>query len=114
MRIYEFAKEIGVPAKRLMQVLQEHGVQVKSHMALLADQEKSLLIKLFAGEKLKSSLQGVHDAPGEINKNNVRKSEPKEMSVKQEIRSNTSQKTPTISPEPPRVGAVVTPQPQQA
>lgn len=46
-RVHEVAKETGVPAKEIIEYLNEHGIEVKSHLSALDDETVSLLHKVF-------------------------------------------------------------------
>ncbi len=41
MKVFEFAKEIGLETILLMDKIKEWGLPVKSHMAVLSDEQKS-------------------------------------------------------------------------
>ena len=43
MRVYELSKMLGVPAKKLLEVLSQEGMKVKSHMSVLDDSSIALL-----------------------------------------------------------------------
>lgn len=45
MRLYEFSKKFGFSNKELMALLNEHGFEISSHMALLSDQALAFLEK---------------------------------------------------------------------
>lgn len=47
IRIYEYAKECGVPSKEVIEFLQARDIEVKSHMKSLEDNEVALLNKEF-------------------------------------------------------------------
>ncbi|MEZ2457402.1 translation initiation factor IF-2 [Salinicoccus roseus] len=47
IRIYEYAKECGVPSKKVIEFLQARNIEVKSHMKSLEDSEVNLLNKEF-------------------------------------------------------------------
>ncbi|WP_342389106.1 translation initiation factor IF-2 [Salinicoccus bachuensis] len=47
IRIYEYAKECGVPSKKVIEFLQARDIEVKSHMKSLEDSEVNLLNKEF-------------------------------------------------------------------
>ncbi|GAB3070037.1 translation initiation factor IF-2 [Salinicoccus sesuvii] len=47
IRIYEYAKECGVPSKEVIEFLQARDIEVKSHMKSLEDNELALLNKEF-------------------------------------------------------------------
>ncbi len=85
MRIYEFAKEINVSTKQVLQALQDNGFNVKSHMAILTDPERVVLVRVFVQDNAKlggvvESDQGLKDSENAI-------SQTKEVPVKQDIKS---------------------------
>jgi translation initiation factor IF-2 len=43
MRVYEYSKESGIPAKELLEILKKEGFEVKSHMSVLSEKELSFL-----------------------------------------------------------------------
>ncbi len=47
MRIYELSKELEIPSKKLIEVLQKEGVSVKSHMSAIDEKSVALLRKKF-------------------------------------------------------------------
>ena len=51
MRVYELSKILGVPAKKLLEVLDQEGIQVKSHMSVLDDSSVALLQNKFGAQK---------------------------------------------------------------
>lgn len=52
MRVYEFAKEHGVPAKELLQLLKENGFSFASHMSQLDENAITFLKKKFKKEEV--------------------------------------------------------------
>lgn len=82
MRIYEFAKEVGISAKDVLKILQQEGFEAKSHMSILADPEKNLLERILA-TRSKTPVNSIVDHK-KSEKNIV--AEIKEVPVKQEIR----------------------------
>lgn len=57
MRIYELSKQLNVPVKQLLEVLQREGVTVKSHMSVIDDNSVALLRKKFERESEKKALK---------------------------------------------------------
>ncbi len=51
MRVYELSKKLGVPAKKLLEVLRQEGIQVKSHMSAIDDAAVVLLQNKFGAQK---------------------------------------------------------------
>src|ERR1700722_7850955 len=91
MRIYEFAKEINVSTKEVLQVLQKHGFDVKSHMSIMSDPEKAVLMRAFGPQEKSGSVD--HSS----GKNDAKDTTPKikEASVKQEIKNSSLGHTAT-------------------
>ncbi|MBU1767140.1 MAG: translation initiation factor IF-2 N-terminal domain-containing protein, partial [Candidatus Omnitrophica bacterium] len=53
--VYELAKELGLPAKKLLEEIKGLGIVAKSHMSTLSKEEYELVKNLFLEEKKKSS-----------------------------------------------------------
>ena len=51
MRIYEFSKELDIPAKDILQALEEEGFSVKSHMSALSQDAIDFLHKRFGAKE---------------------------------------------------------------
>ena len=49
--VYELAKELGLPAKKLVEEIKELGIVAKSHMSTLSKEEYELVKNLFLEEK---------------------------------------------------------------
>lgn len=47
-KIHELAKELNKSSKEVMEVLNKNGVDVKSHMAAIEDQQVEMVKKAFA------------------------------------------------------------------
>ncbi len=47
MRVYEFAKKLGIPTKKLLTELQNGGFSVASHMSVLDEKAMAFLENLF-------------------------------------------------------------------
>ena len=45
MRVFELSKEIGVSSKELVDVLMEMGIEVKSHMSTLTEDDVQAVLK---------------------------------------------------------------------
>ena len=60
MRVYEFAKQFGVPTKKLLTELQRGGFAVASHMSVLDEKAVVFLKNLFtlkSAQKIKEQKQ---------------------------------------------------------
>jgi len=51
MRVYELSKKLGVPAKKLLELLHQEGIQAKSHMSALDKDSIALLQNKFGAQK---------------------------------------------------------------
>ncbi|KYO65766.1 Translation initiation factor IF-2 [Thermovenabulum gondwanense] len=51
VRVYELAKKLGVPSKKLMTILEDLDIDVKNHMSSLEDDMAQLIIDLINEEK---------------------------------------------------------------
>ena len=47
-RVHEIAKELNKDSKDIIATLKQHGVEVKSHMSTLSDEEEAVIRKAFA------------------------------------------------------------------
>ena len=84
-RVYELAKEFHTESKKLMELLTQHGREVKNHFASVSDEERELLQKLLK-EKPKGAPAAQHGA-----KTPAKPAQP--------------QQRATPQPQPPRTGA---------
>ena len=53
MRVHEYAKQLNISSKEVLQVLKENNISVKSHMSMLGDDVILMLDKKFKNKKLK-------------------------------------------------------------
>ena len=51
VRVYELAKELEIKSKRLVEILQELGADVKNHMSTLEDDVADLVREHFTQER---------------------------------------------------------------
>ena len=75
MRIYELAKQLGVPNKELMGRLESVGIQANSHMSMIGDAEAQKIKELYQPQKAE----------------NTKKQEPKEQTNKKNNHKNGGQ-----------------------
>jgi len=68
VRVYELAKKLGVPSKKLMSILEDLDIDVKNHMSSLEDDMAQLIVDLINEEK-------------EPKKNKKEKEEEKEVKI---------------------------------
>ena len=47
-RVHEIAKELNKDSKDIIATLKQHGVEVKSHMSTISDEEEAVIRKAFA------------------------------------------------------------------
>jgi translation initiation factor IF-2 len=50
MRVYQLANELDINSKELIEKMEELGMDVKSHMSTIEDDEAEILMELFAGK----------------------------------------------------------------
>ena len=74
MRIYELAKQLGVPNKELMGRLESVGIQANSHMSMIDDAEAQKIKELYQPQKAE----------------NTKKQEPKEQTNKNNNNNNNN------------------------
>ncbi len=74
MRIYELAKQLGVPNKELMGRLESVGIQANSHMSMIDDAEAQKIKELYQPQKVE----------------NTKKQEPKEQTNKNNNNNNNN------------------------
>jgi len=77
MKVYELAKEYGIPATKFMKIIQEFGIYKTHHMNVLSDEEISLIRK-----KLQ---KGIQNNQNNSKTENLNKSENKTESTKENI-----------------------------
>jgi len=70
MRVYEFAKQYGLPTKEVLHLLQEHGYAIKSHMARI-DEEAINLLKQYMLEQESESHTQQEEDPSELSPKNT-------------------------------------------
>jgi translation initiation factor IF-2 len=51
IRVYELARDIGIPSKNLIEDLRQQGIEVKSHMSTLDQETADLILDLYQGEE---------------------------------------------------------------
>ena len=82
MKVYELAKEYGIPATKFMKIIQKFGIYKTHHMNVLSDEEVSLIRK-----KLQ---KGVQNNQNNSKTENLNKSENKTESTKENIAKTVS------------------------
>ena len=100
MRVSELAKELGKTSKEVLEILQKHGHEVKSHASNVNEEQSQLVKREVSGRKAQ--------APSLVKETPQAPQVKENMSVKE----NTPEKEPTASTEPPKkkIAAVYRPQ----
>lgn len=101
MKVFEFAKEIGVETILLMDKIKEWGLPVKSHMAVLSDeQQKDIMNRLEAGgddkkkaSKKKTTKKKVAKKESAEEKVAKKKTSSKKASTKKKVTKKKTEKT---------------------
>ena len=88
MRVYELSKQLGIPAKQLLEALQKDGMAVKSHMSVINESMIAFLRKNFEKKS----------KPKPLNETSERKEHMQKEQVKQTSSRRHSQKP---SPQAP-------------
>src|SRR5947208_17015200 len=47
VRVYELARDLGVPSKNLIEELRNQGIEVKSHMSTMDEETAGLVLDLY-------------------------------------------------------------------
>lgn len=99
MRVYEFAKEIDLPSKEVLELANEAGLTFKSHMASISDQDKQAIKNALADRQNQSHKQNKPDNNSKQNKteNNPKQGKTGQNQSKQGKgkSKNTSKNKPT-------------------
>ena len=51
VRVYEIAKKLNISSKELIEVLEDFGIKVHSHMSSLEDEEAQLIMEYYSTDK---------------------------------------------------------------
>jgi len=92
MRVYEFSRKCGVPAKDLLAALKEAGFDVSSHMSMLSDKELEFLRKKFSNKEqpsMKKHPEKEKTVVKETNKFESKIQKKKESTIESEMPKNT-------------------------
>src|SRR5262249_6021559 len=54
VRVYELARDLGVPSKNLIEELRNQGIEVKSHMSTMDEETAGLVLDLYRSQKTTS------------------------------------------------------------
>ena len=62
MKVHEFAKELNVPSKEILAHLAEHGMEVKSHMSVLTEEQASAILEIYTQlcDEAESDIKELH------------------------------------------------------
>ena len=71
MRVSEFAKEIGKSSKEVLEVLQKHNFDVKSHASNVNDEQMSVVKKTFSNKTEAASAKAEPSGDGEGSKKKI-------------------------------------------
>src|SRR5919106_301047 len=61
-RVYELARDLGIPSKHLVEELRDHGIDIKSHMSTLDEDTAELVLDLYR----EATVQGGNVPPEEV------------------------------------------------
>ncbi|MBA1435025.1 translation initiation factor IF-2 [Bombilactobacillus bombi] len=83
-RVYELAKELSIPSKKLVDLAQKNKIEVSSHMAVLSDQQQAQLTHIVQGQKSTSTTnnQTQKSSKTKIKVTAIRRSEKKKVAPK--------------------------------
>jgi translation initiation factor IF-2 len=99
MRLYELSKKLGVPAKKLLEVLHQEGIQVKSHMSALDDSSITLLQNKFGAQE-----KSEPKVPEQKSKSLMQtQPQPSEQNKKSRPTTSVTSSVPKVSQEKPSV-----------
>ena len=73
MRVSEFAKEIGKSSKEVLEVLQKHNFDVKSHASNVNDEQMSVVKKTFSNKTEEASAKAEPSGDGEGSKRKLQR-----------------------------------------
>ena len=90
MRVSELAKELGKTSKEVLEILQKHGHEVKSHASNVSEEQSQLVKRAVSGQKAETPSQA--------------KETPQAPQVKENMsaKENTPEKEVTAPVEPPK------------
>ena len=57
MKIYELAKKLKIENKQVIEIANKNGIQVKSHLSSITEEEGEMLEKLLKGVFKKKSME---------------------------------------------------------
>jgi translation initiation factor IF-2 len=63
IRVYELAKDIGVPSKSLIDELKSQGIDIKSHMSTLDEETAELIVDLYREAEAPESMVSSESSP---------------------------------------------------
>jgi len=66
VRLYDLARRLGIPSKELIKLVQEEGIDVKSHMSSVDSDTAELILQIFGSEKPKKTEELQEKEPTKI------------------------------------------------
>lgn len=96
MRVYELSRQLGVPAKELLEVLSREGILVKSHMSILDDDSVALLQNKFGVQK--GADQKTSEQPKSISSMQTSMHRPEQIKKSRVPSAKPNNTLPTVSP----------------
>ena len=96
MRVHEFAKQHNLSNKEVMELLREHGYDIKSHMSRIDEDAHKLLQKHVSGDK---SQQHNKKSAEKTQQKHDKKASTQEKSTQAQQKENVEQKNSSALPE---------------
>ena len=90
MRVHELAKELGKETKEILNILIEKGVEVKSHMSTVSEEDVAYVKSVVSGSSPKKSAEPVKEAKEEPKKEEAQKEEKKADEAEQKPKKKIS------------------------
>ncbi|HCD18586.1 translation initiation factor IF-2 [Macrococcoides caseolyticum subsp. caseolyticum] len=100
-RIYEYAKEVSLKSKDIIDALKKMNIEASSHMQVIEAKEIAALDKIFKKSDAKSEVKSEQKAEAkkeEPNKEQPKKEEPKKQSDQKRPQNNNQKRNPNHRP----------------
>lgn len=100
-RIYEYAKEVSLKSKDIIDALKKMNIEASSHMQVIEAKEIAALDKIFKKSDTKSEVKSEQKAEAkkeEPNKEQPKKEEPKKQSDQKRPQNNNQKRNPNHRP----------------
>ena len=94
MRINELSKELGKANKEIIAFLNEHGVEVKSHMNNITDEQADMVRKAFGAGSAPKAEAKKAEPKAEVKPEEAKKQEPKDEKKADEPKAKAKQEEP--------------------